>query len=323
MDLIERYLTAVSRQLPAKQAADIEAELRDVLLSRVEEQEARLGRPLGRVELESLLIEFGHPLVVAGRYRKVQHLIGPEVFPFWLTTVKWALVILAIVEIVLIALGYLAGTPGFRIGAVAPPPISTAIFLFGAITLAFAGFERFGKAAFLRDWRPSRLPPPDRKNRPRFAVVAEIALDVVFILWWLGLIRFQEFFPYPVHLSVALAPVWTAWRWPILAYAVWEIVANLLALARPAWTRTNTAMLAGRYFYGVAILAQVFLAGHWVTVTSPVVEPRVLEIIQANFDLGMRVGIGLAILGMLARVGQTFWRLHRRGRPLLGAGARA
>ena len=104
---------------------------------------------------------------------------------------------------------------------------------------------------------------------------------------------------------------------------MWEIVANLLALARPAWTRTNTAMLAGRYFYGVAILAQVFLAGHWVTVTSPVVEPRVLEIIQANFDLGMRVGIGLAILGMLARIGQAFWRLHRRGRPLLGAGARA
>ena len=40
MDLVERYLAAVARQLPSKAAADIEAELRDLLLSRVEEQEA-------------------------------------------------------------------------------------------------------------------------------------------------------------------------------------------------------------------------------------------------------------------------------------------
>ena len=51
MDLIERYLAAIGRQLPAKPAADIEAELRDVLLSRVEEQEADLGRPLTEAEL--------------------------------------------------------------------------------------------------------------------------------------------------------------------------------------------------------------------------------------------------------------------------------
>ena len=82
MDLIERYLAAAARNLPGQLAADITAELRDVLLSRVEEQEATLGRPIDRAELEKILIDFGHPLVVAGRYRKVQHLIGPAVFPF-------------------------------------------------------------------------------------------------------------------------------------------------------------------------------------------------------------------------------------------------
>jgi hypothetical protein len=312
MDLIERYLAAIGRNLPGRQAADIESELRDVLLSRVEEKEAELGRPLERPEVEALLVAFGHPLVVAGRYRKTQHLIGPEVFPFWLTTIQWGLVILAIVYVVLTALGYLARKPGFEVGAAAPPLVSTAIFLFGAITLTFAAFERFGKAGFLRDWKPSRLPPADRGQRRRSAMVGEIGVDVVFILWWLGVIHFKDLFPYPVQLSVALAPVWAAWRWPILVYAAWEIAANLLALARPAWTRTNTGLFIGRYLYFVAILGEVFQAGHWVTVSSPVVTPQVLAIIQANFDLGMRVGIGITILGVLARVGQELWRAYRR-----------
>ena len=51
MDLIERYLAAISRNLPAKQAGDITAELRDVLLSRVEDREATLSRPLTKVPM--------------------------------------------------------------------------------------------------------------------------------------------------------------------------------------------------------------------------------------------------------------------------------
>ena len=45
MDLIERYLGAIARQLPDAQKADVCAELRDVLLSQVEDEEGRLGRP--------------------------------------------------------------------------------------------------------------------------------------------------------------------------------------------------------------------------------------------------------------------------------------
>ena len=82
MDLVERYLAAVARNLPNKQAGDITAELRDVLLSRVEEQEATLGRPLNRAELEQLLIDFGNPLVVAGQKPAQQtFFLGDEIHP--------------------------------------------------------------------------------------------------------------------------------------------------------------------------------------------------------------------------------------------------
>jgi hypothetical protein len=48
MDLLENYLAAVRRNLPASQADDIVAELRDDLLAQAEERQERtgVGQPL-------------------------------------------------------------------------------------------------------------------------------------------------------------------------------------------------------------------------------------------------------------------------------------
>ena len=59
MDLLERYLAEIRRNLPARDADDIVAELRDVLTARAEEQEETTGK----VDWEGLLRDFGHPLV--------------------------------------------------------------------------------------------------------------------------------------------------------------------------------------------------------------------------------------------------------------------
>ena len=229
MDLIERYLAAIGRQLPTKQAADIERELRDVLLSRVEEQEGRLGRPMNRPELEALLVDFGNPLVVAGRYRETQHLIGPEVFPFWWATVKLMLAIVAGVYVVLIILGVMTHASEVEFNHRVPSIALVAIYLFGLITLVFTAFERFGKTAVLKKWKPSRLPPAMGKRPSPFSLAAEIAWNVVFLAWWLGAFRFRDIVPEPPlsFMTLNMAPVWFAWKWPIVAYIVAEIAADV------------------------------------------------------------------------------------------------
>lgn len=310
MDLIERYLAAIGRQLPSKQAADIENELRDVLLSRVEEQEERLGRPLTRPELEALLVEFGHPLTVAGRYRRVQHLIGPEVFPFWWAAVKVMLSIVAGVYLVLIILGVLTHKTPAEFNRSVPSVWYVTVYLFGLITLVCVGIERFGKTRILLRWKPANLPPAI-KQRKRFEIAAEMAADVVFILWWSGQIHFRHWMPIPAALSFDLAPVWTVWHWPILAYYVAEIVANLIALVWPGRVWTNAAILIGRYLLGIGILIQVLRAGHWLVVSSSELPPRAMAIIQTNSDLAMRVGLGLTIFGMGVRIAIEAWRLRQ------------
>jgi hypothetical protein len=311
MDLIERYLGAIARQLPDKQVGDITAELRDVLLSQVEDEEARLGRPLTRAELEAVLVDFGHPLSVAGRYRGVQHLIGPEVFPFWWAAIKVMLSILAGVYLVLIVAGILTHKTFSDFNRAVPNFGYVAVYLFGLITLVCMGVERFGKTRVLQRWKPSRLPPAKGKQRSRVELAAEIGADLVFIAWWSGLIRFVDLVPFPHFVRFDLAPVWAAWHWPILGYFVVEMVADLIAIARPDWTRANLAILALRYLAGIAILLQVMRAGHWLSVSSAAIPPHALALVQANADLAMRAGVGLAIAGMVLRIALEVWRLRR------------
>ena len=68
-DMIDRYLEAVAAQLPVEEREDIIAELRDLILSRVEAKEETLDRALTDDEREAILKAIGHPLVVAARYR--------------------------------------------------------------------------------------------------------------------------------------------------------------------------------------------------------------------------------------------------------------
>lgn len=320
MDLLERYLGAIARQLPDRQKADVTAELRDVLLSQIEEEEARLSRPQTREELEALLVRFGHPLTVSGRYRKVQHLIGPEVFPFWWAAIKSMLAIVLGIWVVMTFLVIIAGdhvAPGRSSSE--GSLIGVLIFGFGAITLVCALIERFGKTAMLQQWKPRNLPPPEGKTKSRFERVVEIGMSVVFVAWWTGLIHFRNFLP-AYQMSVELAPVWKEMYWPILAYAVFDLTANVVGLVTPGRVVFNRALSLTRNLLAVGLMGVVYQAGHWLVVNWDVWTPDVREEVQANFDTGMRIGIGAAILIFLALAAVDAWRLWQAYQAQRGMG---
>ena len=304
MDLIERYLAAIGRQLPAKQSADIQAELRDVLVSRIEDRAAELGRPPERAEIEALLVAFGHPMVVAGRYRKIQHLVGPDVFPFWWAGFKVTLGIIGGVYLVLILLGVLAESPAQDYAKVFPSLWSALCIAFAMTTLSAVVVERYVPARVLLKWRPARLPPPRRKTRSPFDRAVEVAADVVFILWWVGLIHFRDLATYPGRIGVELAPVWITFKWWIVTYFTFDIVLNLIGLGKPTLVRLNGWLTISRCGFGAAILAVLDRAGHYLTVSSPTLSAPALGLLQRNFDKGFHIGI-VAAIGLF--VWQASW----------------
>lgn len=161
MDLIERYLKAVGAQLPAAGREDILAELRDLLMSRVEEREAELGRPLTEAEVEAVLREVGHPLTVAARYGAgPQHVVGPELYPWWLFGVKTALTVLVLITAVGAVARILFGGAevGQAIGQAFAGLFSSGLTVVGLATLAAFIIERQkDKPAFLTEWRARDL----------------------------------------------------------------------------------------------------------------------------------------------------------------------
>lgn len=169
MDLLERYLDAVAAQLSKDTREDIIAELRDVLLSRFEEREATVGRPLTDDEREAILHAMGHPLVVAARYRKgPQSLIGPELFPFWLFAVKAGLLVLAVVHGITLLLRIFSGSLGSGagvgvfegVGQVLDSLMDSGLMLIGVATVVGAIMEHTGRRpGFMDKWRVKDLGP--------------------------------------------------------------------------------------------------------------------------------------------------------------------
>lgn len=322
MDLLDRYLGAIGRHLPEAQKADVTAELRDVLLSQIEDEEARLGRAQTGVELEAMLIRFGHPLTVSGRYRKIQHLIGPEVFPFWWAGLKMSLMIVAGLYVVLAILTVVGGEDAALVGDRTAPSLTAAlIFALGAVTLVCALIERFGKTVLLNRWKPAELPPAKGSRHSPFERTVDIGIDLVFIFWWIGLIRLGNVSANDA-LRIELAPVWADWFWPILIFSLYELGANLLALLKPGRAGLVETLLAIRSLVGAAMLGGIYHANHWLVVTSETLPPGVAAQVQSNFDRGIRIGIAAAIVVYVILAGVSFRRLWQDRRAVEGSMAR-
>lgn len=212
---------------------------------------------------------------------------------------------------VLIAIAGLMGQTPAEFKRTVPDISYVAVYLFGMITLVCAGIELSGKTPALNKWRPSRLPPAGVKPRSRFEATVEGVMSCLVILWWIGRIHPRDIVPFPGFLSVDLAPVWTTYHWPILAYLVFDVIANGMIVVRPGNVRLNAAVSIGRCAVGAAISAGVLQAGHWVVISSATMAPQALDALQRNFDTGMRFGIWGGIAVMAGQAASEAWRLYR------------
>lgn len=224
MTLTERYLKAVAAQLPQATRDDIIAELADAIADRMEAREEELGRPLTEDEQEAVLREMGHPLSVAARYGSgPQHVVGPELYPWWMFGLKVGLCVMVALTLLGLAVRVLSGDilAGQSIGQAFSDVFSGALSLIGLATVAAFIIERQKeKPAFLRNWRvkdlglfewaafdhesfgrkvadsaasttssSAGLTWNQGKMPPVAGALASAVAWFVFLLWWTGLFR--------------------------------------------------------------------------------------------------------------------------------------
>ena len=282
MDLIDRYLDTVRLFLPRDQRDDITAELRDVLLTRREEREAALGRPLSRKEDEAMLHDYGHPLIVAARYRPAQYLIGPELYPIYAFVV---MIVLAAVGLSAAITGVVAtsisgGEPAHGLGAALSVAWTGGFASIGAVTAIFAVLQRTGASERIAlDWSIRDLPRITRRRprQPWLEHAAAIAFLILFLFWWVGLVRVWT--PdIPLEgggaLHFAFAPALQGLYLPVLALAAGAIAVHALMLAGRevrsvalALDAVRQAALAG--VAGLALHARPLGRGQSASVSQP------------------------------------------------------
>ncbi len=275
MDLIDRYLNAVAAQLPQDQRADIVAELRDMILSRFEEKEEALGRPLTEAEQEEILRDVGHPLSVAARYGSgPQHVVGPELYPWWMFGVRAGLIAIVAITAIGALVRILIGDEevGRAIGQAFHSIFNGAIMLIGFATLgAFVIERQKEKPSFLREWRVKDLglfefggslnaeavsrglsegdwtlktPRKGRRASPMARAVGSAVGWSVVLLWWIGWLPLTHTTPDTLDAVVRgvdygqmLSQIHGLLYWPVIAFGLARIVFDVMRVARPDGVR--------------------------------------------------------------------------------------
>jgi hypothetical protein len=282
MKLVERYLRAVRDFLPRGEQDDIINELSDSIQSRIEDEEASLGRPLVEAEEVAILKGLGHPMAVAARYRGDERsvrfgrqLIGPELFPTYLTVLRINIVITLI-------FGAIALIAGGSIWSAIAGVVVPLVIQFAAVTAIFVAI----------DWRRVRNPDawdprtvnsmgPDvdissldgvstqligkayRTAVPITTSILEIGLLAIVLTIWLAIgLPAQIAFLKP-------GPGWVDVYPAITAGVAFSLLVPIVTLMRPSWTRFRVAAHALIDVATIVIGAVSLAIASWVVLADP------------------------------------------------------
>lgn len=240
MDILENYLRAVKRCLPRAQSEDIIKELSDELRSQMEDQQAALGRPFTDNEMMGFFKQHGDPMTVARRYRHDHHslslgweLIGPELFPMYLTLMAFNLTLtIASVVIVTFLMHMPITVSGFIV------PVLAQIF---CLTVVFTILNLI-RRKYPQPWYypPAELAP--MLPISKWYSLAGLIMWAAVAIWWIALPHFPRLILGSGAAYLKLASSWHRFFVPILLLVLASALQRVMTLFRPTWTWTIPVM---------------------------------------------------------------------------------
>jgi hypothetical protein len=262
MEILDRYLQAVRKHLPAKRQNDIIAELKANLESQIDEREAELGRPMTADEAAAWVKQLGPPIQMAAPYGPQMYLIGPGLFPTYWYVLKlacsWAAIIYVIVSGIELMSGNQSGDAA--VGALFHLPwvlMMTAAW----VTLIFAAIEICTRQSAEKypalagcglDWSPTSLPQVEAavkglgKKRTFATAVAEVVFGFLVLIWILLVPAhpWVMFGPGAAYLGASpfrLGHVWWPFYWWAVANHALLLGWNTVALWQGQWQAKSMA----------------------------------------------------------------------------------
>jgi hypothetical protein len=279
MEIIDRYVAEVGRSLPEKTRPDIEREIRSALEDALEDRSQAASHAPDEEMAAALLKEFGSPAKVAASYQPARYLVGPRLFPTFLTVLKIVLVVIAVLMVV--QFGFSTSRPGLDLidfGRILGESIlgfmQAAMQFFGTLVIVFAILEWTAPKSWnpLGEWDPRKLKPvtPEASKIKMGEYIGEIVANVIAILLFtlylskIGLYIFD-------NNAFIFIPVLTD---TFKTYVPWLVGLWSLGIVKCLWILNDGRLtLRTRWF-------SAFL--HLVTIVFAVVILQGPEIVQLN-----------------------------------------
>src|SRR5215472_7676572 len=317
MDWIERYLQAVKFALPKSQQEDITRELRDSILSQIEERESTLGRALTEDEQLELLKKLGSPTQLASRYTPPRALIGATILPIYWKVLKAALMI-ALIVAVATSIAFAAASRPLResLHALLNYP-DVAITVFAWVTLVFAVLEFFGAKLGVSDrWDPRKLPPLSKQHpaRSRVELMAQLLIQTAFSVWWLTGLHNQHLIFGPGIQFLHFGPIWLTLFPLFLITAIVDISFTITMLFNPQWNRNRRISRVVMGTLGLGILVILLQTPELLSPSNPGAQAQTqVNAINSALRLGLLVvaivnALNLAVASVkliVAKLGDT------------------
>lgn len=206
MEMIDRYIYAVTQKLPQRQREDIAKELRGLIADMLEER-VQNNMPTAQ-DIEAVLMELGDPRILAQKYRGTKkYIIGPELFDGYLWSLKYILIAVSIgisvsfiVQTVMDPTSILEHFVEIIISFFTVIPM-----VIGWLTIVFAIIQYY-EAENMKEytkgepWKPSNLaqiPDPKRQIKRCEAIAGIVFYTIVMVLFtflsdYFGIMRFKE-----------------------------------------------------------------------------------------------------------------------------------
>jgi hypothetical protein len=196
MNIIDQYVFEVGENLPGKQRADLEKEIRSLIEDTLEERSRSYNRAIDDDMISEVLKEFGPPAKMAASYQAPRYLIGPRLYPTFILVLK--IVSTVIIVLAIIGLGVEAAQGRNSYSSIfelimhsAGTLLQSLLLALGNIVFVFAIVERFVPQGIDNDkeWDPrsmKQIEEPDKVSRFE---------QVWIILWTTIAILLFNFYP--------------------------------------------------------------------------------------------------------------------------------
>ena len=320
MELIERYLHAVRHLLPRGQQDDIIRELGEDLRGQVEARQEDLGRSLTLEEQEALLLPLGHPAVMAARYRKHSHLIGPLLLPYYVRTLEIALLVGTVVQVLAAAVTMVSGAePAAVFRSLGNLP-GVAVTILGWVTLAFVAFEYALRYVTPPTWSPRALPPlpASEPTVSRRQAIGDLIGHVLFVTWWVLLPSrpMLAFGPAAAFLGFG-SPLGVIYL-PVLLTGVASLLIGLLAAVSPvAWGRAASWWRVASQCVTCVVAAWLLRADQALVVITDASLVGQPGDVQQSIAVALRIGTVVVLVITVVEIVKSLRKLLRQpGKPV-------